>query len=91
MASVSFDIYNITKKLDTLDAKGPTDRNIQSAFYMGQTIASMLLAIKAGGASNYTLSEAWTEATRATYETAVDDAFTAQKNANTQLKALIKL
>jgi|ERR1035437_829896 hypothetical protein len=60
-ASVAFDIQNLTKRLDTLDAKGPTSRNIQSAFALAQTINSLLYEIAQGGAGDYTLSEDFLE------------------------------
>lgn len=91
MASVSFDIQNLVKKLDRLDAKGPTSRNLQSAWAMAQTINSLLQAIKADGtAANYTLSEDWAEADRAAYKTAVDACQTALTTALGQLKTLVK-
>ncbi len=90
MASIAFDIQNLAKKLDRLDAKGPTSRNLQSAWAMAQTINSLLQATKADGAGHYTLSEDWTEATRTPYEAAVDAAQVALTAALAQLKVLVK-
>lgn len=91
MAAVAFDIQNLSRKIDTLDAKGPVDRNLQSALAMALTVNSLLQQIAVAGAAKYELSEAWTEATRAAYETAIDAAQVGVTAAVTKLKTLTKV
>lgn len=92
MASIAFDIQNLSKRLDQLDAAGPTARNLQSAWAMLQTVNSLLLAVKNGDgtAANYILSEDWKEVDRAAYKTAIDAAQVAITTALGQLKTLVK-
>ena len=90
MASVAFDLQNLSRRLDTLDAKGPVDRNIQSASALALTITSLLQQLQEGGAGAFELSEAWTDATRTPYEAAVVAAQVGCTALVTKLKVLAK-
>ena len=94
MSSIAFDIQNLSKALDRMDSKGPTARNVQSAWAMAQTINSLLLQLSGGLAGQakelYVVSEDWT-GTLANYKTAVDAAQTACTTLLSELKALTEV
>lgn len=92
----AFDLQNLNKRLDTLDAKGPLSRGHQTSWALCQAINSFLLDVK-GNATNgtiatsgYRLGEDWAEADRATYEGHIDTATTKIVEAMAELKALVK-
>jgi hypothetical protein len=93
----AFDLQNLNKRLDTLDAKGPLSRGHQSSWAMLQAILSFLREIQNPDpvtgtvtSGEYLLSEDWAEADRATYETAVDTALADVATAMAELKTIVK-
>jgi len=90
--SLTINLQNMLRTLDTADSKGPTSRNLQSGYAITLAAKTLLFDIAADGvAANYTLSEEWTEANRAAYKTAVDAALVAMNTALVQWKLLTKL
>lgn len=90
MSGAAFDIQSLTRSLDTLDAKGPVSRNVQTAFRLQQIVNLILGDIAAAGAGHFVLSEDWTEVNRTAYEADVTAAISAGATVSGNLKALVK-
>lgn len=88
MASVSFDLVQLSRRFDQLDPKGPNDRNLQAAAIFAQSVAAVLREVTAAGSGKYLLPENYAEADRSAAETALAGALTAVGTLNGYLNTL---